>query len=50
MDAGFAWRSVADGTVAYVDIGVSAGMAMGMIHAEEMGHVVEMRKLPGWQR
>lgn len=48
--AGFAWRSAASKTVAYVDLGISRGMQKGIDHAEAAGQVVERRTLPGWAR
>ncbi len=49
MSAGFEWRSVAAATVVYADLGITSGMSLGMMHAEELGLPVELRKLPGWQ-
>ena len=48
IQAGFAWRTVAEMTVVYTDLGVSHGMYLGMKHAQENGHTVELRKLDGW--
>lgn len=48
IDAGLAWRDVADGTVAYIDLGVSKGMEYGIKRATESGKLVELRKLEGW--
>lgn len=48
IDAGFAWRVVADKTVVYTDLGVSSGMRLGIEHATSMGHPIEYRSLPGW--
>lgn len=49
IQAGFAWRSVADATVVYTDLGISAGMEYGIKHAEASGHVIEYRSLVGWK-
>lgn len=43
--AGFAWRSVADATIVYVDRGVSAGMEAGIADAAAIGQAVEFRRL-----
>lgn len=55
--AGFAYREVTVATVVYHDMGVSAGMKLGIEVAEKMGHPVEWRKigveplpLNWWQR
>ena len=45
IDAGLAWRQVAQATVVYTDRGVSAGMQYGIAAAEEAGIPVEYRKL-----
>lgn len=51
INAGFAWRLVADRTVVYTDLGISSGMAAGIEHAEQLGHEVEYRKLMGeWRK
>lgn len=47
ITAGFAWREVADATIVYDDYGVSAGMRLGIAHAEAIGHPVELRCLYG---
>jgi len=47
--AGFAWRSVADLTVVYTDLGITPGMAAGIEHAEREGRPVEYRRLEGWR-
>lgn len=47
--AGFAWRRAAAATVVYVDRGITSGMRVGMADAADApGHVVELRRLPGW--
>lgn len=45
IDAGFAWRSAAEATVVYIDLGISKGMYYGVEHAESAGRPVEYRKL-----
>lgn len=45
IDAGLAWRSVAEASVVYTDRGVSAGMAYGIAAARKAGLPVEMRTL-----
>lgn len=49
IQAGFAWREVADFTVVYTDLGVTKGMQYGIDHAEEHGRMVVYRKLEGWK-
>jgi hypothetical protein len=49
IKAGFEWRSVAEATVVYMDLGVSDGMRYGVAHADTLGHKVEYRELgPHW--
>lgn len=48
IEAGFAWRGVADATIVYTDLGYSGGMKWGIKAAEEMGHPIEYRTIPGW--
>jgi len=45
IDAGLAWRRVADATVVYTDKGVSKGMEYGIAAAREAGRSVEFRSL-----
>lgn len=47
IEAGFAWRSVADATIVYTDLGYSGGMARGIEHANELNHPIEYRTLGG---
>lgn len=47
IEAGFAWRSVADATVVYTDLGTSGGMKWGITHADELKHPIEYRTLGG---
>lgn len=46
IEAGLAWGGCADVTAAYVDLGVSKGMQLGIDRAKEEGRPVEQRKLP----
>lgn len=45
IDAGLSWRHVSDGTVVYIDKGVSKGMEYGIAAARNAGKPVEFRKL-----
>lgn len=45
INAGLAWRRVADGSVVYVDLGISDGMRYGIEAARAAGKPVEMRTL-----
>lgn len=45
IDAGLAWRRVAEGTVVYVDLGISTGMQYGIDAAKAAGRTVEFRTL-----
>ncbi len=45
IDAGLAWRRVADATVVYTDRGVSRGMNEGIAAAVKAGIPVEYREL-----
>ena len=45
IDAGFAWRKVAELTVVYVDRGVSGGMKQGIKNSEKMGIPVVYRRI-----
>ena len=45
IDAGLAWRRVADATVVYVDRGVTNGMRYGIATAQTDGRPVEYRNL-----
>lgn len=46
-EAGFAWRSVAEATIVYTDLGSSGGMERGIEHAKELNHPIEYRTLGG---
>ncbi len=48
IDAGLAWRSVAEATVVYTDLGVSRGMEYGISAAVQAGAPVELRSIGGW--
>lgn len=45
IDAGFAWREVADKTVFYGDRGISQGMILGLEHSIGLGIPVTFRSL-----
>ena len=45
IDAGLAWRDVADATVVYTDRGISRGMEYGIRRATETGVPIEYRSL-----
>ena len=45
MEAGFAWNELADATVVYTDLGISAGMREGIFRAVSAGRPVEHRSL-----
>lgn len=45
IQAGFAWRSVAEATVVYIDFGTSRGMQYGIDHAQKMNQPIEYRRL-----
>ncbi len=46
IDAGLAWRRVAEASVVYTDRGVSSGMEYGIALARAAGKPVEFRTLP----
>lgn len=48
IDAGLAWRHVADATVAYTNFGISRGMEYGIAAAKAAGIPVEYRELGGF--
>jgi hypothetical protein len=56
IDSGLAWRTVADQTIVYSDLGITKGMKYGIDKAEEEGITVLYRHLLGtsefaeWQR
>jgi hypothetical protein len=45
IEAGLAWRRVAEGSVVYVDKGISSGMKYGMQAAKDAGIPIELRIL-----
>lgn len=45
IDAGLAWRAVAEASVVYTDRGISSGMRYGIAAAENAGIPVEYRQL-----
>ena len=45
IDAGLAWRGVADASVVYTDMGVTPGMEYGIAAAREAGLPVEFRSI-----
>lgn len=45
IDAGLAWRGVAQATVVYTDRGISRGMEYGIAAAEKSGIPIEYRAL-----
>lgn len=45
IDAGLAWRGVAQASIIYVDRGISKGMEYGMRRAREEGLLIEMRSI-----
>lgn len=48
IEAGLAWGKFADITAAYIDLGISAGMKLGIERALREGRPVSQRKLVGW--
>ena len=48
IDAGLAWKEVADASVVYTDFGISRGMQYGIDAATKAGIPVEYRKLNDW--
>ena len=46
IEAGFEWRSSAEATVVYTDLGISKGMEFGIEHAKKQGRPIEYRNLP----
>lgn len=48
MDAGLVWSARGDLTAVYTDLGISSGMAAGILSAEALGRPVEYRKLDAW--
>jgi len=48
IQAGFAWRSAAQATIVYLDLGISKGMDYGIAHAKRGSRPVEYRTLGFW--
>lgn len=46
IDAGLAWKAVADASVVYTDLGISRGMQYGIDAAKAVGIPVEFRSIP----
>lgn len=47
IDAGLAWRTVADYSVVYADLGISPGMKYGIRAALDAGRPVQFRYIGG---
>ncbi len=47
IEGGLAWGPVAEATVVYTDLGITAGMENGIARAHEQGRDIETRKLNG---
>ena len=47
INAGLAWRSVADKSVVYTDYGISRGMEYGIAAAKSAGIAIEYRTIGG---
>ena len=45
LDAGLAWRAVAEGSVVYADYGISKGMQYGIDAAKQAGRSVDIRHI-----
>tara|TARA_R100000544_G_scaffold2213_1_gene937 strand:+ start:2146 stop:2466 length:321 start_codon:yes stop_codon:yes gene_type:complete len=45
IDAGLSWKSVAEGSVVYTDLGITKGMEYGILAAKEAGLTVDFRNL-----
>jgi hypothetical protein len=45
IDAGLAWRVVAEASVVYTDRGISRGMEYGIAAAEKAGKAIEYRSI-----
>lgn len=50
IDAGLAWRQVAEATVVYVDFDISPGMLYGIQIAKAHGLTINYRSLNGFKR
>lgn len=49
IEAGFVWGQAAELTAAYIDLGVTEGMKLGIARAFLDGRKVEYRSLPRWR-
>lgn len=49
IEAGFCWRTSADATVCYIDLGISQGMEDGIKDAIKKGQQIELRLVKGWE-
>ena len=47
INAGFAWGSLASKTVCYTDFGITKGMYLGLLDANDSKRPIEFRKLYG---
>jgi len=45
INAGLAWKTVAEATVVYADLGITKGMQYGIDQAKEQGLEIEIRYL-----
>ncbi|MEK7498337.1 MAG: hypothetical protein AAB611_00550 [Patescibacteria group bacterium] len=50
IEAGFAWKDVADATVVYVNRGISKGMHLGIRRTIVRGQPIEYRSLPAYEK
>jgi len=48
IEAGFAWGKHASKTVVYTNLGITAGMELGIQRAKEEGREIEYRELESW--
>lgn len=49
IEAGLAWKRVADVSVVYTDLGISEGMRLAIARALARGRPVEYRELADWK-
>ena len=49
IDAGLAWRAVAEASIVYTDLGISKGMEYGIAAAIKSGNPVEYRSIETWK-
>ena len=50
IEAGLAWATMADLAAVYTDLGITAGMHIGIGRHTMQGREVQHRKLAGWER